>query len=84
MLESKQHSAFWYFLDFYLFNPMPALLRKSVGELIFLILPEDTTEKTGPKDKVIGYEKCNARSISKVVFWIIISITISIAIGQLR
>lgn len=60
------------------------MLRKYLGELIYLIIPEDTTDKTeGRSNHCLRLEAANFSSNIKVVFWIAVSIAMSIAIGQL-
>jgi|LGVF01.2.fsa_nt_gb hypothetical protein len=85
MLQSKQYSEFWYFLDFHVFSSLSDVVRKCLKEVVFLVVPEDTTDNVAGRDKRgIGVEASNARSIGKVTFWIVIAIILSLSIGQLR
>lgn len=60
-------------------------MKRGFEDFIFLFLPEDTTEKTDhrPKDS-INIEVNKTRSTVKVVFWIAISVTAALAVGQLK
>lgn len=84
MLESKQHSVFWNFLDFQVHNPVPGLLKYWVTELIFLFSPQDTAGKFDQGKRKVENQAGNTRGIVKVLFWVIISIVLSLALGQLN
>ncbi len=85
MLQSKQYSEFWYFLDFHVFSSLSDAVRKCLKEVAFLVVPEDTTDNGAGRDKrVIRVEAGKARSIIKVAFWIVTAIILSLCIGQLR
>lgn len=84
MLQAKQYSGSWCFFDLHVFSSLPDVLRNCLTELIFFMLPEDTTDNGAGREKsVIKVEASNYRSIGKVVFWIVIAITLSLCIGQL-
>lgn len=86
MLESKQNAPFCYSLDLYGSASIPHLLRKFQREIHFLVTPEDTTGQNGRRgEQPISFEvSSNTRNLIKVVFWVVVSITISIAMGQLK
>lgn len=85
MLQSKQYSESWQLLDFQVFSSLPDVLRKCLEELIFLVIPEDTTASAADRhQKVRRVQARNTRSIAKVTFWIVIALIFSLSIGQLR
>ncbi len=85
MLESKRHVPFGYILNLNDLKPLPVFLKKWYRELLYLLLPEDSTcQEGGRKKNVPGQEVSSTRSTIKLVFWAVISIIISLAIGQLR
>ena len=85
MLESKQNAVIYYFLDFYIPNSINCLVRRGLKELVYLIQPEESTDKAGGwQYEVTGIETSNTRSIIKVVFWLVMSIIISSAVGKLK
>ena len=61
-------------------NSINAFMKNGVEEFIFLFLPEDTTENGCCID--IGGNK--TRNTVKVVFWIAISLAVSLAVGLLK
>lgn len=83
MLESKQNSVFCYSPDFYIPNSINKLLSKGLKELAYLFQPEDTTDSPeGRHYKATGLGTSNTRNTVKAVFWLAMSILISLAIGQ--
>ncbi len=85
MLEAKQNAVFCYFLDFYIPNSINDLVQKGLKELVYLFQPEETTDKAeGRQYDATGLGTSKTRNIIKVVFWLGISIAISLAIGQLK
>jgi len=84
MLGSKQHVFYWNVFDLFNYNlPASALLKKSRSKLIYLFAPEDTTAATGLRDSISQrLEVSNLWNVIKAVFWMAISISISIGIGQ--
>lgn len=57
------------------------MLKEYLGKLGYLILPEDTTGDVEMKVCSVESRSCGC---IKVVFWLTVSITISIGIGQLQ
>ena len=85
MLESKHHMPFGYVLNLNGFKSFPVLTRKCYRELLYLLMPEDTTIQGGGRRKdAAGLDVSNTRSIIKVLFWVVISITMSMVMGQLK
>lgn len=85
MLQPKQYAASWHLFDFHVLSSLPDVLRKCLAGLAFLLIPEDTTDSAAGKDRRVTRGEVNtAHSIAKVMFWIVVAILLSIAIGQLR
>lgn len=85
MLESKQHVHLGYSPDFYISNPINDLVKKGLGDLVCWLLPEDTTDKAGPgRNRSIDLNTAHTGSVGKTMFWIVVSIGISLAMGQLK
>jgi hypothetical protein len=84
MLEAKQNTVFCYFLDFYIPNSINDLVQRGLKELVYLFQPEETTDKAGGRQyEATGLGTSKTRNIVKGVFWLAMSIVISLAIGQL-
>ncbi len=85
MLESKQHAYFGYGPHVPVSNPIKDRIKKSLGELVCWLLPEDTTDKAGPgRNHSNGLNTGHACNVGKAIFWIVVSIGISLAMGQLK
>jgi hypothetical protein len=85
MLVSKQHATFCDFPSFHIPDSINDLAKRGLKELLYLLLPEESFENPGGrKDKTTGLETTNARSIIKGLFWIVVSIGISLAMGNLQ
>lgn len=77
MLESNQHVHFGYLLDFSIPNPINDRVKRGLKELLYLLRPEDTSG-------AMGFPETNrTHSTIKVVLWVAVAITLSLAIGQL-
>ncbi|MGD9364983.1 MAG: hypothetical protein PVH87_04750 [Desulfobacteraceae bacterium] len=84
MLGLMQRSSFWHCIVFYALRLISESLSKSGNALIFLVSPEDTIEGAGEGQMQIAkYERVDIRGVIKVVFWMAISITLSLLIGKL-
>jgi hypothetical protein len=84
MLEAKQNTVFCYFLDFYIPKSINDLVQRGLKELVYLFQPEETTDKPGGQQyEATGLGTSKTRKIVKGVFWLAMSIVISLAIGQL-
>ena len=74
-----------YYLNFSVHTSVNSLVKRGMGDLAYLFLPEDTTDNIDRKGKdSIILVKNSSRSTVKVVFWIVVSITISLVLGQLK
>jgi hypothetical protein len=84
MLGLVQRSTFWHCIVFYALKLIYEPLSKSGNALIFLVSPEDTIEKAKEGQMQIAkYERVDIRGVIKVVFWMAISITLSLFVGKL-
>ena len=84
MIGSKQQTNFWYFPNFSIIIQMLDLFGRGLKELSFLCCPEDTTDNIGCRQTEITYRKAiGLRHVLKGVFWVIVSIAVSIVVGQL-
>lgn len=84
-MESNYFTEPRYCFKFYVPNSINELMKRGIKELIFLFLPEDTTENGDYRhsDGInIGVNK--TRDKAKVLFWITISVAVTLAIGQLK
>ncbi|MGD9369435.1 MAG: hypothetical protein PVH87_27245 [Desulfobacteraceae bacterium] len=82
MLGSTQRFSFWHCIVFYAQKFISQFLSKSGSALMYLVSPEDTTEKAGERQSQIAkYHGIDIRGIIKTVFWTAISITLSLLIG---
>ena len=85
MLQSKQYAASWHLFDFHLISSLPDVLRKCLAGLVFVLIPEDTTDSAAGRDRrVTRGETSTVHSIAKMMFWIVVAIILSLSIGQLR
>lgn len=83
MIGSKQQTHFWHFTSISI-TPISGLLRKVLKELAYLCCPEDTTDNIGHLQTEMTYSKAiGACHVLKGVFWVIVAIVVSVAIGQL-
>lgn len=84
MLESKLHAYLGYRLSFNMLPSFNGLLKKGLKELVDLVTPEDTTMSTGRRQTDLFRVKVgNTVNIVKVLFWVVVSIAISVGLGQL-
>jgi len=84
MLESKQHAHLRYFLAFDIPNPINDRVKRCLIDLIHLFCPEDTTDSLDYHQKEMTFAQANRnRSIIKAVVWVVLSIALSLSIGQL-
>lgn len=84
MIGSKQQTHFWYFSNVYIITPVSDLFRRCMRELAYLCCPVDTTENIGRRQTEINCSKViELRPVLKGVFWVIVSIAVPVAIGQL-
>ena len=65
-------------------NPFSELLKKCGRSLVHLLAPEDTTEYSdkGPS-QIQVYNSSNINGLMKIAFWMVISISIALIMGQL-
>lgn len=84
MIGSKQQTHFWYFPKVSIITPMSDLFRIGMKEITYLCYPEDTTDNIGCRQTEKPYSGVvRVRHALKGVFWVIVSIAVSIAVGQL-
>lgn len=84
-MESREHAALKAYLEFDFTNSIKDLVKRGLKNLAYLFLPEETIERPrGRKNEAIGFEASKTGSILKMVFWVVMSITLSLAIGQLK
>jgi hypothetical protein len=84
MLEAKQHAHFCYLPNFSVPAPINDLVKRGLEELAYLFLPEDTTDKPGcRKNEMSRPGENNIHNTFKLVLWVVVSITFSLAVGQL-
>lgn len=85
MLQSKQHSHFGYRANFCVSGSLNDLVKRGLYKLVYLFIPQDTTAETGRcKNDLIYSETSSIRSVIKSVFWVVVSIMASLALGQLK
>ncbi len=85
MLESKNCADVRYVLDSSVRLYSPDVFRKYWHILLFFVVPEDTTDKpAGRKNTPVFLEASTTRSLAKMAFWVVVSISMSLFIGQLR
>lgn len=85
MMESREHTALKAYLEFYFTNSVKDLVKRGLKNLAYLFLPEETIERPrGRQNKTIGFEASKTGSTLKMVFWVVVSIILSLAIGQLK
>lgn len=84
MLESKQHAHLRYFLACDIPNPINYRVKRCLIDLIHFFRPEDTTDSLDYQQKEMTFPQVNrTRSTIKAVVWGILSIALSLSIGQL-
>ena len=84
MLESKQHAHLRYFLAFDIPNPINDRVKRYLIDLIHFFRPEDTTGSLDDHQKEMIFPKdSKPRSTIKAVVWVVLSIALSLSIGQL-
>lgn len=84
MLGSKQQTHFWGFPHISNSTPVSELFGKILKALAYLCCPEDTTENIGYRQmEMTGSKAIGGRHTLKGVFWVIVSIVVSLAVGQL-
>jgi hypothetical protein len=85
MSEPKQSVPVAYCLDFSIVPPVTDLLKRGLEDLAYLFVPEDTADNGERKRKDSHSLKENSiRSTVKVAFWLVVSVTLSLALGQLQ
>lgn len=85
MLQSKEHMSYSYSLDFHQINSISLFWKTCLSELLLLVTPTDTSVQIQLKKTVSPRSKADSvRCFLKVVFWVIISLMGSIALGQLN
>ena len=84
MVGSKQQAHFWYSPVVSVITPTSDLLRKGLKELTYLYCPEDTTGNIGClRTEMTCSKAIRALHVIKGLFWVIVSISVSVAVGQL-
>lgn len=84
MIESTRQTHYWYLPTVSIIKPISKLLGKALKELAYLCRPEDTTDTVGHPQSNITYSKAiEARPLLKGVFWVIVSIAVSVTAGQM-
>jgi hypothetical protein len=85
MLQLENHAGRWCSVRCCTIISVRKLGRKIQHGLIYFLLLEDTTEKSATIPYAAsGFEERNTRSLLKVFFWIVVSIFLSLALGQLK
>lgn len=85
MLESKQIASFEYYPNLTIRPSLHEQVARWIGDLIFLFLPEDTTDTTDRKVKdSTALPENRIRSTAKSLFWIAASVLFAIGLGQLN
>lgn len=85
MLRSNYFTQSGFCYKLYVPHSIKQRIKRGLEKCIFLCLPEDTTENGDPWHsdyRNIGLSK--TRSTAKVVFWLVISIAATLAVGQLK
>lgn len=83
MIGSKQQTHFLHFPHVSI-SPMSGLLRRVQKELAYLCFPEDTTDNIGHlQTEMTCLKAIETRHAFKGIFWVIVAIVVSVAVGQL-
>ncbi|MFK5954269.1 MAG: hypothetical protein QM498_14525 [Desulfobacterium sp.] len=84
MMESTQHSFSWHSLTVNAPKSIVNFIDKSIKTSIFLVSPADTTDTLGKRELQISRSNgITLKGSAKALFWIAVSITMAILIGQL-
>lgn len=83
MLESKLHAHFLNWFNLYDPTPFKDLIKRGLGQLVYLFLPEDTSETGRSQNDLLSIKASSPRSTVKVLFWVVVSVSITLAVGQL-
>ncbi len=85
MLQSKRQVPYVYSFEFRGFNSIPLLWKTWLAELLQLLTPVDSAVQSERREDADQIRKPrNARSLYKVLLWMVISLVTSIALGQLN
>lgn len=85
MLESKLERQFEYSLDINPSRPLKKFISEHASEASYLLQPEDTSAKAYDISHDMMAQNTNStRDIVKTLFWIAVSIAVTIALGQLH
>ena len=85
MLESTQRPVFHHYIVFIALKSIFKLLYRGCNTMAHLVLPEDTTGSSGDRQLHIArYERLDLHGDVKAVFWIAVSIILSLLIGKLN
>ena len=83
MISSKQQTHFWYLPTVSIINPVSGMIKTCMREFAYLCCPEDTTDYIGHSQAEITCSKViGPRQVLKGVFWVIVSIAVSVVVGQ--
>ena len=84
MLESAQRSVFHHCAVSNAERPSSENTNQCGYNLNYYVSPEDTTDNAAQRrSQIPEYEKIDTRGVIKAVFWIAISISLSLLIGNL-
>lgn len=85
MLESKQSVYLGYWPSLTVPEAVRKLTRRAADDLIYLVTPENSDGEAGAMvQEGAGTGRMDGRSIAKVAFWVGLSITMSLLLGQLN
>ena len=84
MMESTQRSFSWHSPTVNAPKSVVSFIEESLKTLIFLTSPADTTDTLGKKELQLSRSNgITLKGSTKALFWIAVSITMAILIGQL-
>lgn len=85
MIGLKQQTLFWHSLNVSVITPISDQFGGGWKQLSFLCSPEDTTDNIGRRQVMRSSSKAmGLRHVLKGLFWVIVSIAFSVAVGQLH